>query len=98
MEKGSEKLKLFKADLFDYDGLYAAIDGCSGVFHIASPNLYHQPSNPQVTIYLDFMLYMKENYYLKISTLFYVLKFNYKLKKNIKDLNFRRMYIFIYIF
>ncbi|KAL6176223.1 hypothetical protein ACLB2K_052858 [Fragaria x ananassa] len=27
----------FKADLFDFEGLCAAISGCSGVFHVASP-------------------------------------------------------------
>ncbi|RVW21084.1 Cinnamoyl-CoA reductase 2 [Vitis vinifera] len=47
LEKASENLKLFKADLLDYDGLCAAIDGCTGVFHIASPNLYPKVSNPQ---------------------------------------------------
>ncbi|KAK3232091.1 hypothetical protein Dsin_003972 [Dipteronia sinensis] len=37
LEKASENLKLFKTDLLDYEGLCAAIDGCVGVFHIASP-------------------------------------------------------------
>ncbi|XP_034702438.1 cinnamoyl-CoA reductase 2-like [Vitis riparia] len=50
LEKASENLKLFKADLLDYDGLCAAIDGCTGVFHIASPNLYPKVSNPQAEV------------------------------------------------
>ncbi|KAM1023937.1 hypothetical protein ACFX2I_037152 [Malus domestica] len=33
LEKASENLKLFKADLLDYDSLRLAIEGCSGVFH-----------------------------------------------------------------
>ncbi|BBH02614.1 NAD(P)-binding Rossmann-fold superfamily protein [Prunus dulcis] len=37
LEKASENLKLFKADLLDYDSLRAAVEGCSGVFHVASP-------------------------------------------------------------
>ncbi|KAK2660981.1 hypothetical protein Ddye_007514 [Dipteronia dyeriana] len=37
LEKASENLKLFKTDLLDYEVLCAAIDGCVGVFHIASP-------------------------------------------------------------
>ncbi|KAG5542625.1 hypothetical protein RHGRI_022224 [Rhododendron griersonianum] len=37
LEKASENLHLFKADLFDYEGLYAAIAGCTGVLHVASP-------------------------------------------------------------
>ncbi|PWA37387.1 NAD(P)-binding Rossmann-fold superfamily protein [Artemisia annua] len=37
LEKASENLKLFKADLLDYESLRAAIEGCDGVFHTASP-------------------------------------------------------------
>ena len=37
LEKASVNLKLFKADLLDYDSLLLAIEGCSGVFHVASP-------------------------------------------------------------
>ncbi|XP_038717374.1 cinnamoyl-CoA reductase 2-like [Tripterygium wilfordii] len=37
LEHAEENLKLFKADLLDYDGLCIAIAGCSGVFHIACP-------------------------------------------------------------
>ncbi|CAD5317369.1 unnamed protein product [Arabidopsis thaliana] len=37
LDNASKNLKLFKADLFDDEGLFSAIDGCSGVFHIASP-------------------------------------------------------------
>ncbi|XP_021811931.1 cinnamoyl-CoA reductase 2-like [Prunus avium] len=37
LEKASENLKLFKADLLDYDSLRSAFEGCSGVFHVASP-------------------------------------------------------------
>ncbi|KAH9688908.1 Epimerase domain-containing protein [Citrus sinensis] len=37
LEKASENLKLFKADLLDYDSVKSAIVGCNGVFHVASP-------------------------------------------------------------
>ncbi|KAG1364377.1 cinnamoyl-CoA reductase 1 [Cocos nucifera] len=37
LEGGKERLILCKADLLDYDSLRAAIDGCQGVFHTASP-------------------------------------------------------------
>ncbi|TXG51857.1 hypothetical protein EZV62_021026 [Acer yangbiense] len=37
LEKASENLKLFKADLLDYDSVFSAIVGCTGVFHVASP-------------------------------------------------------------
>ncbi|CAL5331969.1 unnamed protein product [Camellia sinensis] len=37
LEKASDKLKLFKVDLLDYNSLSAAITGCVGVFHVASP-------------------------------------------------------------
>ena len=37
LEKSSKNLKLFKADLLDFDSLHAAIEGCHEVFHVASP-------------------------------------------------------------
>ena len=37
MENASENLQLFKTDLLDCEGLSAAIVGCMGVFHVASP-------------------------------------------------------------
>ncbi|KAK9155796.1 hypothetical protein Sjap_003276 [Stephania japonica] len=48
LENAAENLQLFKADLLNFDGLLKAIDGCSGVFHVAC----HVPSstihNPEV--------------------------------------------------
>ncbi|XP_008794349.1 cinnamoyl-CoA reductase 1-like [Phoenix dactylifera] len=37
LEGAKERLILCKADLLDHDALRAAIDGCQGVFHTASP-------------------------------------------------------------
>jgi len=37
LENASENLKLFKADILDYDAMAAAIAGCQGVFHVATP-------------------------------------------------------------
>ncbi|KAJ8422978.1 hypothetical protein Cgig2_021872 [Carnegiea gigantea] len=37
LENAAENLKLFKADLLDYESISAAIKGCVGVFHVASP-------------------------------------------------------------
>ncbi|KAJ4825784.1 hypothetical protein Tsubulata_029407 [Turnera subulata] len=37
LPNSAENLQLFKADLLDYDSLCAAISGCTGVFHVASP-------------------------------------------------------------
>ncbi|GLT35294.1 hypothetical protein SLA2020_097610 [Shorea laevis] len=50
LEKASENLKLFKADLLDYDSLYSAIEGCNGVFHVASPVPSTTVSNPEVEV------------------------------------------------
>ncbi|XP_057975589.1 cinnamoyl-CoA reductase 1-like [Malania oleifera] len=50
LEKASENLKLFKADLLDYDSLCAAITGCLGVFHVASPVPSTTVSNPEVEL------------------------------------------------
>ncbi|KAL9250063.1 Cinnamoyl-CoA reductase 1-like protein [Drosera capensis] len=37
LKAATERLALYKADLLDYDSLKAAITGCHGVFHTASP-------------------------------------------------------------
>ncbi|CAN6440909.1 unnamed protein product [Victoria cruziana] len=50
LENSSEKLQLFKADLLDYDGLYYAIFGCDGVFHVASPLPMHAVVDPEKEI------------------------------------------------
>lgn len=50
MEKESKNLKLVKADLLDYDSLLSAIDGCSGVFHVASPVPSTTVPNPEVEL------------------------------------------------
>ncbi|CAI0425664.1 unnamed protein product [Linum tenue] len=42
LPNASSNLKLVKADLLDYPSLFSAIQGCSGVFHVASP----LPSSP----------------------------------------------------
>ncbi|XAR61502.1 Cinnamoyl-CoA reductase [Bertholletia excelsa] len=50
LEKASENLRLFKADLLDYNSLSAAITGCSGVFHVASPVPPTSVPNPEVEL------------------------------------------------
>lgn len=37
LEGAKERLVLFKTDLLDYSTIFAAVDGCIGVFHTASP-------------------------------------------------------------
>uniref|UniRef100_A0A0D9X532 NAD-dependent epimerase/dehydratase domain-containing protein n=1 Tax=Leersia perrieri TaxID=77586 RepID=A0A0D9X532_9ORYZ len=37
LENAGKRLRLFKADVLDYDSVTSAIAGCDGVFHIASP-------------------------------------------------------------
>ncbi|XP_031488294.1 cinnamoyl-CoA reductase 1-like isoform X1 [Nymphaea colorata] len=41
------KLQLFKADLLNYPEMSAAITGCEGVFHVASPLPAHAVHDPQ---------------------------------------------------
>ncbi|XP_075511744.1 cinnamoyl-CoA reductase 1-like [Primulina tabacum] len=50
LEYAAEKLKLFKADLLDYNSLLAAVDGCDGVFHVASPVPSGFVPNPEVEL------------------------------------------------
>ncbi|XP_062193789.1 cinnamoyl-CoA reductase 1-like [Phragmites australis] len=37
LENAAQNLRLFKADLLDYDSMATAILGCQGVFHVATP-------------------------------------------------------------
>ncbi|KAF6151104.1 hypothetical protein GIB67_033705 [Kingdonia uniflora] len=50
LDKASENLKLFKADLLDYSSLLAAIEGCVGVFHVACPVPSGAVPNPEVEL------------------------------------------------
>lgn len=47
IEGAKERLKLFKMDLMDYQSIQDAIDGCSGVFHLAMPNTIDAVEDPQ---------------------------------------------------
>nr|CAB3453804.1 unnamed protein product [Digitaria exilis] len=67
LEGAPERLLLFKADVLDRDALAAAIAGCQGVFHVASPvpadkkvvvvsstaAVYFNPSWPQGRLFKD---------------------------------------------
>ncbi|GLU00123.1 hypothetical protein SLE2022_175150 [Rubroshorea leprosula] len=46
----ADNLKLFKENLLDYDSLYSAIEGCCGVFHVASPLPTTAVQNPEVEL------------------------------------------------
>jgi bifunctional dihydroflavonol 4-reductase/flavanone 4-reductase len=46
--KAGEKLKLFRADLIEEGSFDAAINGCDGVFHVASPVEFN-PKDPEVS-------------------------------------------------
>ncbi|KAK6939130.1 NAD-dependent epimerase/dehydratase [Dillenia turbinata] len=50
LDKAPENLKLFKAELLDYDSLFASIKGCDGVFHVASPVPSTSVPNPEARI------------------------------------------------
>ncbi|KAF6154666.1 hypothetical protein GIB67_000550 [Kingdonia uniflora] len=56
IDKASKNLKLFKADLLDYNSLHAAIEGCVGVFHVACP----VPSEHIVCVKLDTSMHLEE--------------------------------------
>ncbi|WVZ79360.1 hypothetical protein U9M48_026945 [Paspalum notatum var. saurae] len=46
LDGAEERLRLFKADLLDYASVAAAVAGCDGVFHVASPVPAVNPTNP----------------------------------------------------
>nr|XP_027094763.1 cinnamoyl-CoA reductase 1-like [Coffea arabica]XP_027094764.1 cinnamoyl-CoA reductase 1-like [Coffea arabica] len=49
LDGAKERLQLFKANLLEEGSFDAAIDGCDGVFHMASP-FYHTVTDPQAEL------------------------------------------------
>ncbi|GLJ18905.1 hypothetical protein SUGI_0337880 [Cryptomeria japonica] len=50
LEGANERLKLFQLDVLDYDAMAAAISGCAGVFHLASPCTLEEIKDPQAEL------------------------------------------------
>ncbi|KAL5707283.1 hypothetical protein ACHQM5_025349 [Ranunculus cassubicifolius] len=50
LENALENLHLLKADILDYDSIFAAINSCTGVFHLASPVPLGSVPNPEIEI------------------------------------------------
>lgn len=50
LEQAQENLRLFKANLLDYDSLLAAISGCTGVFHVAAAIPSGRVANPEIEL------------------------------------------------
>lgn len=47
LEGAESRLRLFQIDLLDYDSIAAAVAGCSGVFHLASPCSVDKVHDPE---------------------------------------------------
>lgn len=56
LDGAKERLHLFKANLLEEGSFDAAIQGCEGVFHTASP-FYHDVKDPEVNPSLLFFEY-----------------------------------------
>ncbi|KAJ4702345.1 Cinnamoyl-CoA reductase [Melia azedarach] len=50
LENASENLQLFKTNLLDFEGVCAAIAGCTGVFHVACPVTAGSVPNPEAQL------------------------------------------------
>ncbi|XP_010252257.1 PREDICTED: cinnamoyl-CoA reductase 2 [Nelumbo nucifera] len=44
------RLSIYEADILDADAVSRAVDGCSGVFHVASPCTLEDPKNPELEL------------------------------------------------
>ncbi|KAI8523525.1 hypothetical protein RHMOL_Rhmol13G0081000 [Rhododendron molle] len=47
LEGAESRLRLFQIDLLDYDSLVAAVNGATGVFHLASPCIVDEVKDPE---------------------------------------------------
>ena len=52
LDGAAGNLRLFKADVLDPDALAAAVAGCEGVFHAASPVPSVKVADPEASTYL----------------------------------------------
>ncbi|XP_042492010.1 cinnamoyl-CoA reductase 1 [Macadamia integrifolia] len=50
--EGEERLRVFEADILNADAVWSAVEGCAGVFHVASPCTLEDPTNPQLELVL----------------------------------------------
>uniref|UniRef100_A0A804QA49 NAD-dependent epimerase/dehydratase domain-containing protein n=1 Tax=Zea mays TaxID=4577 RepID=A0A804QA49_MAIZE len=48
LENAAGNLRIFKADLLDYDAMAAAVVGCQGVFHVATPVPSEDLTDPEL--------------------------------------------------
>lgn len=53
LDGAAGSLRLFKADMLDPDALAAAVAGCEGVFHVASPVPSVKAVDPEARAYLN---------------------------------------------
>ncbi|KAJ4840042.1 hypothetical protein Tsubulata_026939 [Turnera subulata] len=51
-EKCTITLRVFEANLLDYDAVCKAVEGCAGVFHVASPCTLEDPLDPEQELIL----------------------------------------------
>lgn len=47
LEGAETRLRFFQIDLLDYPSILRAVNGCAGVFHLASPCIVDQVQDPQ---------------------------------------------------
>ena len=53
LDGAAESLRLFKADVLDSAALAAAVEGCEGVFHVASPVPLDKLVDPEASTHLS---------------------------------------------
>jgi nucleoside-diphosphate-sugar epimerase len=53
-----ERLRLFRADVLDYGAVAAAVAGCDGVFHVASPVPVHAITDPEAPHHLTLLPFL----------------------------------------
>jgi len=51
LENAAGNLRIFKADLLDYDAMAAAVVGCQGVLHVATPVPSENLTDPEASLF-----------------------------------------------
>jgi hypothetical protein len=65
LESAAQRLRIFKADLLDYDVMAAAVVGCQEVFHVATPVPSEKLTDPEVSSVLGSDILFRTSIFLK---------------------------------
>jgi nucleoside-diphosphate-sugar epimerase len=68
LDQAQENLHLFKADVLDYDTLTLSVEGCVGVFHLATPVPEDKIVDPEASLLAQLSLMLIYSVFSPVSS------------------------------